>query len=70
MPSSMYITCKNTPSNSLVYTKLKVIPLYSHEHMGNNIPTECVGSNFNKINTLLVVLVHSYRTEIKIGVNQ
>jgi len=61
--------CENSPFNCLLYAKLKVITLYSYEHKGNYAPTKCIGSHFNKISTLLVVLVHSYRIETKMGVN-
>jgi len=60
---------ENSPFNGLLYAKLKVISLYSHEHKGNHTPTECIGSNFNKVSTRLIMLVHSYRIELKVGVN-
>ena len=64
-----FAICEHSPFNGLLYAKLKVIFLYSQEHKGNYTLTECIGSCFNKISTLLVMLVHSYRTEIKMGVN-
>ena len=61
--------CENLPFNGLVYTQLEVIALYGYEHKGNYAPTECIGSHFNKIRTLLVRLMHSCRTKIVMGVN-
>ena len=60
-------TCENSPFDSLLYAKLKVITLYSHEHEGNYTPTECVGSQLNEIGTPLFTPLHSYRTDIKMG---
>ena len=62
-------TCGNPPFDGLPYAELEVIALYSHEHKGNYVPTECIGSHFDKISTLLTVLVHPYRTGIKMSVN-
>jgi len=65
-----YLTrCENSPFNGLLYAELEVIALYSYEHKGNYIPTECIGGHVNKISTPLIVLVHFYRTEIKMGMN-
>ena len=65
-----YITiCENLPFNGLLYTQLEVIALYGHEHKGHYAPTECISSRFNKDSTLLIRLVHSYRTEFEMGVN-
>ena len=60
---------ESSPPNSLLYVQLKVIALYSQEHKGNCAHTECIGSHFNKIGTPLVMLVHFYRTGIKMHVN-
>ena len=59
----------NPPFNGLVYAELEVIALYSHEHKGNYVPTECIGSHFDKISTPLTMNVHFYRREIETSVN-
>jgi len=61
--------CENSPFNGLLYAELEVFSLYSHEHKGNYAPIECIGGHFNEIITPLIMLVHPYRTEIKMGVN-
>ena len=61
--------CGNLPFNGLLYAEFEVIALYSHEHQGNYAVTKCIGGRFNKIGTLLIMLVHSYKTEAKTGVN-
>jgi hypothetical protein len=53
----------------LLYAKLEVIALYGHKHEANYAPTKRIGSHVNEITTLLMRLVHSYRTEIEVGVN-
>ena len=53
----------------MLYAKLEVITLYSHEHQGNHVFTERISGHFKKISTPLVMLVHSYKTETKAGVN-
>jgi hypothetical protein len=60
--------CGNSPFNGLPYAKLKVAALYRHEHKGNYAPTECIGCHFDKISTQLIILVHPYRTEVKVDV--
>jgi len=65
-----YLTIyESSPFNSLLYAMLEVIALYRQEHERNYAPTECIGSHVNKISTPLIVLVHSYRTEIRMGIN-
>ena len=58
---------KNLPSNGLLYAKLQVIPLYSHEHEGNRAVTELIGSQVNEIGTSLSMLLHLYRMDINTG---
>ena len=60
---------ENSPFDGLLDAKLKVIALDSHEHKGNYVPTECIGSRFNEISTPLIMLLHTYGTEIKRGVH-
>jgi hypothetical protein len=67
---SLYVGTGNLPFNSFLYAELKVIALYSYEHKGNYIPTECIGGRFNKISTPLIMPVHSYRAGIKMGVSR
>jgi len=55
------------PFNGLLYAELKVITLYSQEHKGNHTPSECIGSHFNKISALLIMLVHSLQTNKRWG---
>src|SRR5947208_2242572 len=61
--------CGNSPFNGLLYAELKVIALYGHEHKGNYAVTKCIGGHIDKISTRLIMLVHSYRTEVKMDVN-
>jgi hypothetical protein len=59
----------NSPFNGLLYAELEVIALYSREHKGNYVPTERIGSHFDKVSTPLTINVHFYRTEIEMSVN-
>jgi hypothetical protein len=36
-----------------------MIPLYSQQHQGNDVVTECIGSLFNKAITPFARFVHS-----------
>jgi len=60
---------ENSPFDGLLYAELEVIALYGQKHKGNYARTECIGSHFNEISTSLIMLVHSYRTGINMGVN-
>jgi hypothetical protein len=59
--------CENLPFNGLLYAELEVIALYGHEHKGNYAVTQCIGGHIDKISARLIMLVHSYRTEAKMG---
>ena len=61
--------CLNSPFNCLPYAKFKVITLYTLEHKSNYVATKCFSSHFDELSTPLALIVHSYRTKIKMGVN-
>ena len=59
----------NSPFNGLLYAELEIIALYSREHKGNYVPTERIGSHFDKLSTPLTSYVHFYGTESEMSVN-
>ena len=50
----------------MFYAQLQIIPLNTQEHEGNGTARELIGGLFDKLITLLAVLVHSCGTEISI----
>jgi hypothetical protein len=57
----------NLPSNCLFYVQLQILLLDSQEHEGNDAARELIDSLFEKLSTLLVMLVHPCGTEINVS---
>ena len=65
------ILYKNLLFNCIIYAHFQVVLLHGHKHKSNHTTREWIGSQFNKIGTLLAILVHLCRTEIsKISIRQ
>jgi len=59
-------TYMNLPLNSFLYVQLQVILLYWQHYECNSTTIKCIGSYFDKIDTLLAILVHSCITDINV----
>jgi hypothetical protein len=66
-PHSILIIRRNLPLNCLFYVQLQIVLLDSQEHEGNDAARELIDSLFEKLSTLLVMLVHPCGTEISVS---